>query len=354
MICHDVSQMDYPGVDQQDQLRDLIMQYSGIGRQPRQHKLLLWLFQDARENGLRRIGSTEIATACSIKEDNVRHVIHRLREFLPEFFKHHVSVQKNRWWVGIHSQEGYALHFYKNPSLIEDDGLVWEFWKPYVSGSGPIRLMYPEPQFFRDKRNTYFRNQDANTADKTAVFSYLTIEGRVRPSFSYVSAGTVHAVLSLVEYFHRLSVPCTTTACRPESDYPGYDEHVVWLGTPHSVTTMLEGTRPIIIEMNRIKFHKNVWNDRVVSSNFRIKDIYRDEVDEVGTGTRWAVLTRCESSFVGRSVTVIAAKHGRTVQAVMKFLTHYKELNGLQTLMQDLSSPKKPFPDHSCPKRRLI
>jgi len=252
-------------------------------------------------------------------------------------------------WID-NSPGNYAIHFGVNDHEAPAIQLEGEFWKPYWANDRqhkPVRVYYPEPRFFRDKKDTYIRNPEVTTKEQVSFFSYLHAEGELRESFSYVPAGVVRAILSLYDFFQPKGVSLAVSAVRPGTMPDDEDEHVIILGTPTSngMIPLKEGAMPLKVTWEAVDVDRRLKRLYKISSppGIPVRHRYVDERNEGLFEKKWGLVTRCEH-IAGRAMTIVSAKHGRTVQALIRSLTRHQELEGLQQLVRELDVDDT-FPD---------
>ena len=97
------------------------------------------------------------------------------------------------------------------PPAAEFPPSLRRFWKQYVSGGAANILIYTDLLFFRDEAGNYVRNIYVNDLaaglDDLQQRLQFTPPRDMRPSYHFLSAGEVHAMLSLVRLFERFRVP---------------------------------------------------------------------------------------------------------------------------------------------------
>ena len=98
-------------------------------------------------------------------------VIKRLKVHLKEYFAKHHDDEPVR--VRIVSSP-YGLVFERNVVPFGERELVKEFWKPHISETGPVSIIYTEPLFTRDKDfNEFVRRVELNTEPTDPVDDQL-------------------------------------------------------------------------------------------------------------------------------------------------------------------------------------
>jgi hypothetical protein len=271
-----------------------------------QRAILDYLFQHTGES----VHASDIAESAEVApdtKDNVRAKVLRLRRDLDSFFDSDDG-RKHAIRVVIPHGRGYRLQFQRN-GADPARGLVAEFWRRYIGTIEPVLVLYPEPLFFRDQRHTYFRNPAVARVDEfKKKLSYLKLKGDITPNNAFVPAGIVQGMLYLLETFHRLDIPYRTSPITPFMTMGAVNhENLVVLGTP--------STNPLIATLEDALPMRTT--------------VGRDDAQEDLTGSKWALLTRKEHILRGSFVTVLAAEHGRTVQALAQFLTRDADLSSL-------------------------
>jgi TIR domain len=226
----------------------------------------------------------------------------------------------------------------KNELAINDHDLAALFWEPYVRSGKPTRIIYPEPQFFRDDKHTYLRNQEADQRDRKEAFSYLNIEGGLAPSYSFVPSGIVKAMLYLIEYLNRHRTKVVAKSLYPATPFDDSDENVIILGTPGMIDfiPVLEARYPIHTQRDGVEV--------VPPGNGPTRKLIDDTQDNMNARqvhlVKWAVLTRRPHIHRDSITTVLGAAHGRSIEAIAGFLTRTPEL---QILLGNLGCQDK-FP----------
>jgi hypothetical protein len=286
-----------------------------------QRKVLGYLFEHTEKPASASDIAESEPDAPPNTKDNVRAMVLRLRLDLDAFFKSDDG-RKLAIRVVIPHGRGYRLQFQRNgPDSAR--GLVAEFWRQYIGAVEPVLVLYPEPLFFRDQQHTYFRNPAVSHVEEfKKKLSYLKLKGDVTPNNAFVPAGIVQGMLFLLETFHRLDIPYRTSPITPFMTMGDVKhEHLVVLGTP--------STNPLIATLEDALPMRTTTGGIECELARGRKAMFRDDAREDLTGSKWALLTRKEHILRGSFVTVLAAEHGRTVQALAQFLTREADLASL-------------------------
>ena len=204
-------------------------------------------------------------------------------------------------------------HFPKEPSAVD---IVRAFWKPYLQRNSltdlsVINITYSEPQFFRDRQGTYFRSPFSNKESDVSKLDYLHLDRDGYEScHSFVQAGIVAGMMSLVGYMTKNSVAVETSIARQQPP-SSKNSHRIVLGTPHTNSTIID------IEQ-RSPFPFYTTHDKGVVFVDEQRSPLVDEYGERLAGTKWVVITRTNSrQYPDRAITSIAScLLGRAVEAV--------------------------------------
>jgi len=266
---------------------------------------------------------------------SMRQYIGRMRRDLISFFD---STDGNQqpWRVEIeHESRGYFLDFSPNDNQPSSTDFLARFWEPYRN-AGPerVRLIYAEPQFFRDSKNTYFRHRDATDPHHKRALSYLKL-GKIKPTSSFVQAGVVRAMLDLFACLERLRIPYAASPTRwgqTMNDH-AHPENLIVLGTGSS--------NPLISTLEEGLSYRTMTNG-VAFTGEHPPRMYKDKNQEDLSGEKFALLTRTPHHLKGRVITILTAEHGRTVHALTEFLTRDESLAQLAEKFGDRDDP---FPE---------
>jgi hypothetical protein len=310
--------MPTPSAEERARLHEAILVH--VAKTQRDRTILEDLFAHHDVEGRRAADLVALFARPRPSEAVIRAHISRLNKRIRRFFK-----GKGRIFVQHVEIDEYRLRFPRNVEAETPEHFRTEFWSHYFSSDKPVRVLYPEPEFFIDERLTYFRNPASIESDVSEAFGYLNAAGNLERAYSFVPSGIVRALLYLSEMFQEQHVPVHATPVWPFT--PGNHDpegDVIILGTPttSSITVTLEERRAA----------------RTTSEGIEIGGAlkYRDAHQEDTTGEKWGLVTRREHRFAGRLITVISAKHGRTIQAIAQFLTRHDDMERLAQHVRDV------------------
>jgi hypothetical protein len=263
----------------------------------------------------------------------VRGLMRDLKKALTHFFEEEPEGKKQRYRLNYFGVGNYLLVLSDTRSPVRPDDFVGHFWEPHRSLPRPA-ILYPEPQFFIDPKGTYIRNPGVNTPEEAAQ---LGIQGELKTSYSFVPSGIVHAMLRVMETLctaqpGRNRVHPTASVIRHSTATPPPGDNLIVLATPTSATALvakLEEGLPMRTTSTGVSL-----NDAA--------DLLEDTSDVQGdcvTMVKWGVLTRRPPGFKDRALTLLAARHGRTVEAMARFLTDPKQIPALARQLQRQEFP---------------
>jgi len=215
---------------------------------------------------------------------------------------------------------GYQVFFEPNDSQPEQDDLVFRFWEPHLTTLHDALLIYPEPQFFRDSKHTYFRNWRVRSKHDVGFFDLN--DRPLIPSYSFVPAGVVAAMVLLYTYFHERHFPLPAKPIRPGA-HLHHDTHapLIVLGSPGTLPQITELESPLALRTNPSGYrHKG----RDYEDGTQ-KDMEDAEVNFI----KHALLTRRPYGPQARCVTILAGSHGRCAEGLAGFLLNSDRLKTL-------------------------
>jgi hypothetical protein len=306
-------------------LRTIVLEHAITG--PDQRQLLAYLFDQRNAGVTENLDAWHVGRNAYAQEKDASRTgtdKHRVNERLLKFFDTDAIGKNHPWRVRI--GDHYALVVERNRPAAAVD-LVKRLWAPYIGSSRLVRVLYPEVLSFKDSEDTYLRNPRATRSEQTRVFSYLRLKkNELKPNYSLVQAGVVRAMMVLLEALQPFDVHFRTGVVRPDMTEYADDEHLIVLGTP--------STNPLVATYQSIlPAH---WTNTGLATPFG-KPL-ADDYEEDFTGEKWALFTR--RVHLGRTISILSAKHGRTVEALTTFLTRQ---NSLQRHAEFLE-PKDSFP----------
>jgi hypothetical protein len=255
----------------------------------------------------------------------VRVTIATIRERLQAYF----ATEGNRELCRLEIPKGqYRVVFIEadrvQPAPEEDRSATSQSWRPYFQKDVANIIVYTEPLFFRDNKGRYFRDWNVNfPPDDLGEISrsFPGVEpADLSPTFHYLSAGEMHCLLSLTRMFHEMRAPVETRNLRNARWQELNDANLILLGSPrtNSFLKSLQGDCPLLAHADCIE-HRGTRE-------------YRGQRFTDGTLQRlveYAVVTRRAGLQPGRSVTLIAANHGRAIEGAGHVLTLENRLKEL-------------------------
>ena len=292
-------------------LRSVVLEHAITG--PDQRQLLTYLFDRHTAGETDNLDAWHVGRHAYAEGKDASRTgtdKHRVNKRLREFFDADPIGKSHPWRVRI--GDHYALVVERNRPAAAVD-LVKRLWAPYVGSTRLVRVLYPEVLSFKDGADTYLRNPRATRSDQTRVFSYFKLKkNELKPNYSLVQAGVVRAMMVLLEALQPFDVPFRSGVVRPDVTEYAADEHLIVLGTP--------STNPLVATYQSILPVR--WTDTGLANPFG--KTLADDYEEDFTGEKWALFTR--RVHLGRTISILSAKHGRTVEALTTFLTRQASL----------------------------
>jgi len=233
--------------------------------------------------------------------------------------------RNEQWRVKI-AKGTYQLLFEDN--LPDSHAAVSRLWEPYLSAGARPMATYSEALFFRaDSNYVYVRDTSCNDPSGRSRVTRHFPDHKTKDllaSYHYHSAGEVMSMFNFIGLFDNFgrSLPVRVTQKRCYAEEFG-DKDLILVGSAriNECVGQLQEGYGFNIEDGHIR-------------NFTPKDgelvKYEDEPPAKGKRIRkFALLTRRPNLDRGRTLTMIAANHGRAAQAVSKYLTKEAEVGEL-------------------------
>ena len=194
--------------------------------------------------------------------------------------------------------------------------LVAQFWSPYFDGK-PSRILYPEPLFFSNGKDTYIRHIEVNSPDSRKSPPLPLEYEPMHACHPYVPAGVVGAMLRLISCFAPNNVRLEASPFRSGARITDRNENLIILGTLASMPLVsgLETSSP-----SRARNRHSALALR--SSQFS---------KGAASYVEPALITRRHHLFRRNVVTVINSAHSRAVEAIVRFLTSDAEMESLRS-----------------------
>lgn len=195
------------------------------------------------------------------------------------------------------------------------------FWAPYTFKETANVLIYSDLLFFQDHQGNYVRNIYVNdpSADPCYGKYKLPIMEDVvwSPSYHFVSAGEVHAMTLLMQWFHGAALNLSVHNSRFSSWKELMHCNLLILGSPriNSFMASLQGGCNFVVCEDSIDNLAPLPCEQAHYSGLR----YRDGTLE--RATEFALVTRQPGLSADTVITMIAANHGRAIEGAGQFLT---------------------------------
>jgi hypothetical protein len=208
------------------------------------------------------------------------------------------------------------------------------FWRPYFSTSAANIIVYTEPLFFRDGHGRFFRDWNVNQppADPSEILRRFpgSDPAEIRPVYHYLSAGEMHCMLSLTRMFHEMDVAVETRNSRNAGWQELSRGNLVLLGSPRTNQFLesLQGEEPLTVRAGSIERKRGSRGSPRSFTGRRFTD------GRLQRMTEYAVVTRRPGLVAGSSVTMIAANHGRAIEAAGHMLTLEDKVSALLDRMR--------------------
>ena len=319
-----------PTLEEKLELGILILKYLARRNSKKRRPVVTFLFKEIERMGMhpQPICAAEIVKALPgivTNEQNARQMASRLKKDCAHFFDKSEEGRRQKWCVYF-TDGDYLPRFKINSPSPKEEDFFTAFWFVHRDSMNPTRLVYPEPQFFIDKGDTYLRRPRAYGIQDKKQFDYLYPDDwdHLRTAYSYVPSGIVGAMLRIIACFHSFGRDILVTPLRPGPDdlVPDTRDNLIVLGTPTStrVTTILEEGLPIRAHPE----HITRAEDRPVDEG---GSEYAE--NDAPLSPKWGVLTRRRHRYDDRVVTLLTARHGRTVDAMAQFITSAADMSHL-------------------------
>jgi hypothetical protein len=309
-------------------------------------------------------GDRDVSTA--------RKAVHTLKGLLKRHY-HKGEGRVRDIEIQIKEGPGYRLIYSVNEPSAGD--VVERFWNPYfLVDAGTPRIVFAEPVFFRNAERIYIRHLDCN--DPNGRWAFWDLLGKDKaeeliPSYHYLPAGELLAVLIIMREFQRRKVFLDFGTTKTYSTWGSLkDENVILVGSsrsnPHiaqlqkderftvtenGVQTTVdetlkkyldgsEGLRPVDRESRRVEIETLAHlrgEERRGSEDenwyWAEKEYDRRLLDAIPAAQfrKYVVVTRKPGTHEGKTITMIAANHGRAAQGVAGYLTERRNVKSLLT-----------------------
>ncbi|MGB8477441.1 MAG: hypothetical protein WCE63_01190 [Acidobacteriaceae bacterium] len=213
------------------------------------------------------------------------------------------------------------------------------FWGSYLAPGRSNLIVHTEPLFFREGWETYVRNLYVNDPGKgkAALIDRLPELGTrdLHPSFHYLDIGEVQTTFRLLEFFHELGAQVSVRNGRLVSWHEMRHSNLVLVGCPRTSTyvDMLQEESNFMVMEDEIRNRLPVGGELPSYRGKRYLDAKLHRYRE------YVLITRRPGAVEGSVVTMIAANHGRAIEAATTCLTSAGELEKLLRILNGNSDP---------------
>jgi len=221
---------------------------------------------------------------------------------------------------------------------------VKRFWQPYFDNERPNILVHSEPLFLRDARGTRVRDVRLNnpeTAPQRIKKLWPELEGwPLLPYYGYLSVGTVYCMLAVMRMFHETGLAIEPKSPRSCTWQELRQSNLILIGSAaaNSYIAKLEGGESFVLHEDFIGNMAPQPGEQARYCGERYMD------GKLPRHKEYALVTRRPGLAPGCAVTMIAAFHGKAIEAAGQLVTSEDELRGLpEPLGRD---PAEVLPEH--------
>jgi hypothetical protein len=207
------------------------------------------------------------------------------------------------------------------------------FWDPYLSGDAPNILVYSELLCFRDERGNFIRNMYVNDVavgfpEMQARFPQFPATG-VTPSYNFVSAGEIRAILAIEGAFREMGAPLEIRISRAVSWSDLQSSNLILFGSSRTNPFLdsLQGNDAFVITGKYIEDRNAGPGEEPKFPGRRFMDGRLERLVE------YAVVTRRPGVLGNGSVTIIGANHGRAMEGAGVALAREEKVADLLVAM---------------------
>ena len=196
-----------------------------------------------------------------------------------------------------------------------------KFWQPYLSGNASNMLVYTDVLFYRDDSGNYLRNIYVNGlaggADEIRKRAPAAEFRGLKPSYHFMSAGEVQAMLAIIRLFARLKAPLEVRNSRFTSWNELRSSNLIFLGSSrtNAFVDALQAGNNFVITADEIR---NLEPREGEEASYRGQHQMEGKLERA---VEPAVVTRRPGLTPGTAITMISANHGRGVEGAAQFLT---------------------------------
>jgi hypothetical protein len=195
------------------------------------------------------------------------------------------------------------------------------FWQPYLASHAGNILVYTDVLFFRDDAGNYLRNIYVNhlPGSTEEIRERAPAQGfkNLKPSYHFMSAGEVQAMVALMRLFARLNVPLEVRNSRFTSWNELRSSNLIFLGSSRTnafVDSLQTGNNFVITPDEILNLRPREGEEARYTGQHQMEGKLERAVEP-------AVVTRRPGLAPGTALTIISANHGRGVEGAAQFLT---------------------------------
>jgi hypothetical protein len=209
-----------------------------------------------------------------------------------------------------------------------DTPALQRFWAPHLGGDAETIVVFSETLFLRNDAGTFIRNiyvNDLGTArTQLQELTGLDVAG-FKPSYHFVSAGEMHALLAIGRMFVHHGARFDTRNARFSSWNALGQSNLILLGSSrtNSFLDSLQGDEALVVTASQIENRAPREGEPAAYGGARHTDGRLEKV------TEYAVVTRRPGLTPGTAVTSIAANHGRAIEGAAEMLTNEARVQAL-------------------------
>lgn len=195
-----------------------------------------------------------------------------------------------------------------------------QLWAPYLGGESDAIVVFSETLFLRNDEGTFVRNIYVNelgsAREQLQARTGLDVAA-FKPTYHFVSAGEMHALLALGRMFMNHGARFETRNARFSSWNVLGPANLILLGSSrtNSFLDSLQSGEDLVITPSSIENRQPRPGERDVYDGERRVDGKLEKV------TEYAIVTRRPGLTPGTAVTSIAANHGRAIEGAADLLT---------------------------------
>lgn len=203
-----------------------------------------------------------------------------------------------------------------------------QLWSPYLGTDAETAVVFSEMLFLRNDAGTFIRNiyvNDLGSARQQLQDRTGLDVSAFKPSYHFVSAGEVHALLAISRMFMNHGAQFETRNARFSSWNVLGQSNLILLGSSrtNSFLDSLQSGEDLVITASHIENRDPRPGEESMYGGARRVDGKLDKV------TEYAVVTRRPGLTPGTAITSIAANHGRAIEGAADMLSNEARVQAL-------------------------